>query len=191
MNGRTEEPRPALLKQLLEALPPEHRSNLTYAINQTWPGLLAPAPRIREVQKDIYRRIVELVATNDDADARFWQVSQALFEYALLHLDVERQGLCITYARLMTPQKDGLIHSLREYTMRGSPPLVYTNDVKGFRGVTTLAGYAASYQRVQIWNSAEKHGRLPVEVDEFERSACAVPIVRGSLINGVLIFSST
>jgi|SRR5579859_658421 len=190
MNGRTE-PQPTRLKQLLEALP-EHRGNLTYVINQTFPGILAaPSARIREVQKDIYRRILELVATNDDDDVCFWQVSQALFEYALLHLDTERQGLCIIYAKLMPLQKDGVIHSLREFTMRGSAPWVYTNDVRGYLGGTTLAGYAASYQRSQVWSNAEKNGRLPVEVDEFERSACAAPIVRGSSISGVLIVSST
>src|SRR5437588_881560 len=58
----------------------------------------APHAGIKEVQKDIYRRVLELVATTVEADARLWQISEAIFEYALLHMDPQRQGLAITYA---------------------------------------------------------------------------------------------
>src|SRR6185312_2112529 len=44
-------------------------------------------------------------------------------------------------------------------------------------------------QRLQVWSDTEE-GRLPVEVDEHEHSACAVPLLRGSRIAGVLIVSS-
>src|SRR5438874_1571561 len=61
MNGNSE-PRPVYLKKLVDVLP-EQRSNLTYAINQTFPGVLdSLTPGLREVQKDIYRRVMELVA---------------------------------------------------------------------------------------------------------------------------------
>src|SRR5438270_559098 len=95
---------------------------LTYAIDRPFPGVLeASPPIISEIQKDIYHRVLELVATTTAADARLWQVSEAIFEYALLHLDPQRQGLAITYAGLMPPYEDG-IHSLREVAMRGNYP---------------------------------------------------------------------
>ncbi len=112
MNGSSE-PRATYLKRLPDVLP-EHRGNLSYVINQTFPGVLdMQTAGIREVNKDIYRRVLDLVAMTVEEDTRFWQVSQAIFEYALLHLDVERHGMAITFARLMLAHKDG-IHSLRE-----------------------------------------------------------------------------
>ncbi len=188
MSGNSE-PRVAHLKRLPEVLP-EHRSALTYAINQTFPGTLdLSSIGMREVQKEIYLRIAELITSNEEEETRFWQASQAIFEYALLHLDTERRGLAITYAQLMPAREDG-IHSLREFAMRGNDPWTFNNEAKVYLGSTTLAGTAAMLQRVQIWSDQEE-GRLPVEADEFECSACAAPLLRGSRIAGVLLVSST
>jgi hypothetical protein len=190
MNGSTE-PRANHLKRLPEVLS-EHRSNITYAINQTFPGILNAHPtHFREVQKDIYRRVLELIAINNDDETCFWQIAQAVFEYALLHLDSEHRGLCITFAKLMPLQQDGFVHSLREFAIRGSHPWLYTNETKGFLGGTTLAGNAASMQRPLIWSATEKKLRLPVEIDEFEYSSYAAPLVRGNRVAGTLIASST
>jgi transcriptional regulator with XRE-family HTH domain len=190
MNGSTE-PRANHLKKLPEVLS-EQRSNITYAINQTFPGILTAHPsHLREVQKDIYRRVLDLIAINNDDETCFWQISQAVFEYALLHLDTEHKGICITFAKLMPLQEDQLVHSLREFAIRGSPPWLYTSEIKGFLGGTTLAGNAVSMQRPLIWSDAQKSMRLPVEVDEFEHSAYAAPLVRGNRVAGVLIVSST
>jgi len=187
MNGSSE-PRPAHLKRLPEVLP-EHRAALIYAINQAFPGLLDMALiGVREVPKEIYQRVAELIAANEEEEACFWQVSQAIFERALVHLDAERRGLAITYARLM-PAREDSVHSLREFMMRGNAPWSFNNEAKVYLGSTTLAGTAAMLQRVQIWSDMEE-GRLQVEADEFERSACAAPLLRGSRIAGVLIISS-
>ena len=92
MNGSSE-PRAMYLKKLPDVLP-EHRGNLSYVINQTFPGVLdMQMVGIREVRKDIYRRVLEIIAITTEEDTRFWQVSQAIFEYALLHLDIERHGM--------------------------------------------------------------------------------------------------
>lgn len=187
MSGSSE-PRPAHLKRLPEVFP-EHRAALVYAINQACPGLLDMSLiGLREVPKEIYQRVAELIAANEEEEARFWQVSEAIFEQALLHLDTERRGLAITYARLMPAREDG-IHALREFAMRGNAPWSFNNEAKVYLGSTTLAGTAAMLQRVQIWSDMEE-GRLQVEADEFERSACAAPLLRGSHIAGVLIVSS-
>ncbi|MBV9227733.1 MAG: helix-turn-helix domain-containing protein [Chloroflexi bacterium] len=189
MNGSSE-PRVAYLKRIPEVLS-EQRDDMMYAINQTFPGVLDMQPtKIREAQKEIYRRVLELAASSDEDDTRFWQVSQALFDYALERLDVERRGIAITYARAMFPH-DGRIHSLYEATMRGNPPWSYTLEARGYLGSTTLAGQAAMFQRMQYWSAADVNSRQPVERDEFEQSACAVPILRGSRIAGVLVVSCT
>ncbi|TMD61715.1 MAG: helix-turn-helix transcriptional regulator [Chloroflexi bacterium] len=189
MNGRSE-PRPANLKKLLEVLP-EHVSSLTYVINHTFPGVLESlSTGLREVQKDIYRRVMELFTTIMDDDARQWQITQAIFEYALQHLDSDRRGLVITFAKLMPAREDG-IHSLVETTLRGNDPWPYALENHTYLGSTTMAGTAAILDRFQTWDNFKASERSQVEIDEFERSACAFPVTRGGRIAGVLIVSST
>ena len=189
MNGSSE-PRATHLKRLPDVLP-EYRSNLSYVINQTFPGVLdMQMVGIHEVRKDVYRRVLDLVALTSEEDTRFWQVSQAIFEYALLHLDAERQGMAITFARLMPAHEDG-IHALRESAMRGNAPWPFDVESKAYLGSTTLAGAAVAMQRMLVWNSAGGGDRLQVEVDDFEASACAAPVMRGGRIAGALIVSST
>jgi DNA-binding phage protein len=189
MSGSSD-PRANHLKRLPDVLP-EYRGNLSYVINQTFPGVLdMQTAGIREVRKDVYRRVLDLVALTGEEDTRFWQVSQAIFEYALLHLDVERQGMAITFARLMPPHKDG-VHSLRESAMRGNAPWPFDIESKAYLGSTTLAGAAVAMQRMLVWNSVGGGDRLQVEVDDYEASACAAPVMRGGRIAGALIVSST
>ncbi|MBV9232188.1 MAG: helix-turn-helix transcriptional regulator, partial [Chloroflexi bacterium] len=189
MNGISV-PRPVYLRKIIEVLP-QHRVNLTYVINQTFPGLLDElSTGVQEVQKDIYRRVIELVATTAESEARHWQITQAIFDYALLQLDAERLGLAITYARLMPAHSDG-IHSLCEAIMRGNYPWPFALENHAYLGSTTLAGTAAMLDRMQTWDNLEESIRLQVEVDDFERSACAYPVTRGGQIGGVLIISST
>ncbi len=189
MNGSSD-PRVIHLKRLPEVLG-EHRGNLTYAINQTFPGVLnPPSSGIREVRKDIYRRVLDLITTTPEEDARYWQVTQAIFEYALLHLDSDRRGLAITYANLMPSRSDG-IHSLREAAMRGNYPWPFSLESKAYLGSTTLAGAAAMLQRLQTWDNLGNEERLQVDIDEFERSAAACPVMHAGRISGMLIVSST
>ena len=160
MNGSSE-PRAIHLKRLPDVFA-EHRGNLTYAINQTFPGVLdPPSLGIREVRKDIYRRVFDLITTTPEDDARYWQVTQAVFEYALLHLDSDRRGLSITYANLMPSHEDG-IHSLREAAMRGNYPWPFSLESRAYLGSTTLAGTAAMLQRLQTWDNLGNEERLQV-----------------------------
>ncbi|GAC1424881.1 MAG: hypothetical protein PVS3B3_03390 [Ktedonobacteraceae bacterium] len=189
MNGSSE-PRAIHLKRLPEVFA-EHRGNLTYAINQTFPGVLdPPALGIREVRKDIYRRVFDLITTIPEDDARYWQVTQAIFECALLHLDSDRRGLAITYASLMPSHEDG-IHSLREAAMRGNYPWPFSLESRAYLGSTTLAGTAATLQRLQTWDTLDNEERLQVDVDEHEHCAAACPVMYAGRISGVLIVSST
>src|SRR2546421_176187 len=141
-------------------------------------------------EEDIYRHVMEFVTTMVDDDARQWQITQAIFENALQHFDPERRGLAVTYAKLMPAREDG-IHSLVETTMRGNDPWPYALENHAYLGSTTLAGAAAIFDRFQTWDNFSESERFQVEIDEFERSACAFPVTRSGRISGVLIVSST
>ncbi len=188
MNGSSE-PRPAHLKRLPEVLL-QYRTDLIRAIDQTFPGTLTITPAgITEVPKDIYCTVLELLTTVED-DIRFWEISRTIFDYALQHLDADHRGLAITYAKLMPAHPDG-IHSLYETVTKGSYPWPADIETRAYLGSTTLAGTAATFQRMQIWDSQDVANRLQVEVDDFEASACAVPVMRGGCIAGVVVVSST
>jgi transcriptional regulator with XRE-family HTH domain len=190
LNG-TSRPQEVHLKHLLDVLP-QHRRNLIYAIEQTFPGALAhlDATEVREVQKEIYYRVHELRSTTADDDARRWQIILSIFEHALLHLDSERRGMAITYAQLMPPHEDG-IHSLYEAEMRGTPPWPFSQESKAYLGSTTLAGTAAMLQRMLNWDDLDQEARKQFTADDFEHSACACPVMFAGRIAGVLIVSST
>ncbi len=143
-----------------------------------------------DVQKEVYRRVLEQAATTLDDISRRWHIIETIFEYALLQLDPEHHGLALAYARLMPPSSDGFIHSLYESEMRGQGLFAFSLDCKTYLGSTTLAGAAASFQRVQIWSVSDTEGRTPVGFDEHEASSCAAPVMRGGRIAGVLIVSS-
>ncbi len=189
MNG-TSVPQQAHLRRLPDVLP-AHRSKLVHVIKQTYPGLLELGPvSAREIQKDIYQRVIELVVSRDEEDLRLWDAAQALFDYALLQLDPERYGMAIIYAKLLPPREDTMIHALREFAMRGHMPWPHSTTTRAFLGSNTLAGRVAMLQRSQVWSDlTESH--IPVLVDTYEHSACAAPLLRGRSISGVLIVSST
>jgi transcriptional regulator with XRE-family HTH domain len=189
LNGSSE-PRLSNLRQLLDALP-EHRANLAYAINLTFSHILdEQQEEQREISKGIYQQVLELVAHIREDQERIWRVQQLLFEHALLLLDHQHQGMSITYAAVMPPRDDGSIRSLREAAMRGTYPWPSHYEDKVFLGSTTLAGHAAMQQRLCIWHDLEEEERFLVAVDDYERSACACPVMRCGLIAGVLIVSS-
>ena len=144
---------------------------------------------VREVKKDIYHDVLELLATTVDEETRRWQIILAIFQYALVQMDAERHGIAITYATLMPAHADG-IHSLYEVAMRGTEPWPFSIEGQAYLGSTTLAGTATMEQRMLIWDSLDETVRWQVEVDEFEKSACACPVTRAGRIAGVLIISS-
>jgi DNA-binding transcriptional regulator YiaG len=152
MNG-TSLPQQAHLKRLPNVLP-EHRNKLIQIIEQMFPGLLETETLSnREIQKNIYQRIVNIVAANDEEDLRLWYAIQALFDNMLLQFDPDLHGLAITYAKLSPVRDDDSIHSLREFEMRGHAPWPsQTASARAFLGSTSLAGQAAMLQRWQVWH---------------------------------------
>src|SRR6266576_4184516 len=79
MNG-VSEPRSVHLKRLIEAFP-SHYESLTYAIDQTFGSVPEVSLQgLREVQKEIYQCVLKVLATTADNTARFWQITQAIFD---------------------------------------------------------------------------------------------------------------
>jgi transcriptional regulator with XRE-family HTH domain len=191
LNGKVL-PRQSSLQRLLEVLP-AFRSNpapLDRAVRHTGRRGDNFAERW-EVPREIYHRVLEQAAVTTEDSSRRWHIIGTVFHYALLHLDPERQGMALTYARLMPPSADGTIHSLYEAEMSGQDPWPFTLDFKAYLGSTTLAGASAMLQRVQIWSVKDDDKRTPVGLDPNERSSCAAPIMRAGRIAGVLVVSST
>ncbi|MGH2507565.1 MAG: helix-turn-helix domain-containing protein [Ktedonobacteraceae bacterium] len=189
LNG-TSEPRRSHLQHLLHALPqlqalaPEgvvYHERIQKPITRLVSG---------DVQREIFHRVLEQAAITVDHASRRWHITETIFEYALLHLDPDRYGLALTYARLMPPREDGTIHALCEMEMRGQAPWAFALDFKTYLGSTTLAGSAAIFQRVKTWSSKDVEARMPVGLDKNERSSCAAPVMRGGRLAGVLIASS-
>jgi transcriptional regulator with XRE-family HTH domain len=190
MNGISE-PRPAYLKQLLDVLP-EHRRDLLAAMQQSFPHL-ADGPSIGElpaVPKELYAQVLELRAWIPEDDTRRWQILQLIFDHAIKHLDAEQLGIALTYAELMPPHEDG-IHSLYEAEIRATDPWSSNQESRAFLGSTTLAGTAAMSQHLQTWSDLNPEQRRQYVVEQFERSACACPVMYAGRCAGVLIVSST
>ena len=187
MNGISV-PRAPYLKKLPDLFP-EHRAQLTSLIKQVFGDVVSNfTPPLYEVQKEIYVKVLELAANSQDEETRMWQVTQALFDYALLHIDAEHLGLVVAYAAPIQP-RNGEIHSLYEVSRRSNDPCLTPIEATAFLGSTSLAGAAAVMQRLQVWHDTEG-GRTLFEKDEFVRSSCAAPVLRNGLLAGVLIFSS-
>lgn len=140
------------------------------------------------IQKDLYKRVLEMVATVSD-DTRQWRIIQAIFEYIVFRFDAEKKGLAIRYAKVGYEHADG-IHSLYETSMYGTSPWLLTSQNLVYWGRTHLAGWAAELQRLQRWDALDDHQHRPVDIDEYEQSSCAYPLLQGGCIAGVLMISS-
>ncbi|GHO43841.1 GAF domain-containing protein [Ktedonospora formicarum] len=192
MNG-TSVPRNSYLRALPDVML-EHRQAIIQATNKTFPGILDMAilASVPEIRIEIYRRVHELIATTADPANCLWQVAQTIFDYAILHLDIEHTGISTAYASLMPPcEEDDHIHSLYETMTRGTSPWPAMSETRIFLGSTTLAGAVVTQQRMMRWDSLDEAGRMLVEVDEHEASSCAAPVMRGGRVAGVFVVSST
>lgn len=189
MNGHSI-PRPMYLRGLLDVLS-EHRVNLVESIYKTFPDTLdAHLPAKREIHREIERQIREITATTEDDHLRMARIEEILFSHLSLLLDSPGHGLSITYAQLMPPQDDGLIHSLREAYMRGSYPWPTHLEYRAYLGSTAVTARAITTLRFATWEDVKEEERVLVTVDDREHSFCAHPVMRHGRIAGVLLISS-
>lgn len=188
LKGDTD-PRPVHLNRIMQIFP-EHFQQLSTAIQQTFPDALETSiSNIQEIQKDLYRRVVEMRSNIVETEAR-WKIMQTIFDAAIVQLDSERLGLAVMFAQPMPEHENG-IHSLYEVMTSGTSPWLPTAESHVYLGSTTLAGMAAMSGHTQSWSILDNDERAQVDVDIYEQSACAHPVTRGSQIVGVLVISST
>jgi hypothetical protein len=140
------------------------------------------------IQKDLYKRVLEMIATADDGTQQ-WRIIQAIFEYIIFRFDADKKGLVIRYAKIGYDHEDG-IHSLYETSMYGTSPWPLTSQHLVYWGRTHLAGWAAELQRMQRWEAHDASQYRPVDVDEHEQSSCAYPLLQADSLAGVLMISS-
>jgi transcriptional regulator with XRE-family HTH domain len=188
LKGDTD-PRPVHLQRIMQLFP-EHFQQLSTAIQQSFPNAFElPASTFQEVQIELYRQAVELLSNTVESEIR-WKIMQTIFDAAIAQLDSERLGLAVMFAQLM-PERENGVHSLYEVMTCGTPPWLPTSENHVYLGSTTLAGMAAMSGRTQSWDARDENERAQVDVDIYERSACAHPVTRGGKIAGVLVISST
>lgn len=140
------------------------------------------------IQKDLYKRVLEMFSTVND-DTRQWRIMQAIFEYMVFRFDAEQKGLVIRYAKVGYDHEDG-IHSLYEASMYGTSPWPLTSQNLVYWGRTHLAGWAVELRRMQRWDVRDNNPHWPVDIDEYEQSSCAYPLLQGDNLAGVVMISS-
>jgi hypothetical protein len=143
------------------------------------------------ISADFYIEVLDLRAGIMEGK-RNREIIDAVLNQALVQLDPLRQGMAITIAQCMPPRSDGIIHSLRERSGRGTPP--WPSDLESlsiFLGMESLAGVVVQNQHSTSIDDLSKQDLLPAIQDEYEVSAAAVPLLYEGNIAGCLLASST
>ena len=104
--------------------------------------------------------------------------------------DSQRRGMAIRYAKIGSLHTDG-IHTFHEMAMYGTQPWSSTARDLVFWGSTHLSGWAANRHGLHTWDALQLENNLPIDIDLYEKSSCAHPIVHANQLAGVLMLSST
>ncbi|QBD82279.1 hypothetical protein EPA93_42405 [Ktedonosporobacter rubrisoli] len=188
-------PRPHNVRQLVQALPKQHRSRFLELLGeeQDLASDQLPTDPPAEIAYQFIMQVLDVLATSPDT-LRFWTVSRLIIQHALRRLDPERVGMAITVVRCMPPSSvGGKIRSLRECLGQGTPPWEADLETKSmFLGAESLAGYVVStcYPRA-VQDLAAETTLVPARRTENEVSAMASPILYANRVAGCLLFSST
>lgn len=188
-------PRLHNLHQLVEALP-EHRALLLPLLASEF-GEFSSATGVREdTEKEIpsafYARVFQANAELAPT-LRTWLIRDIVLRRALEQLDPERKGMATILVQCMPPTKEGIVRSLREVMGRGLPP--WNTDLEQqaiLLGAESMAGYAVTTGRsITNQNLKQDQGLFPAYRAQWEESSTAHPILRGNLVAGCLLVSST
>jgi len=187
-------PRPQNLRQLVHALPKQHRDQLTLLLEEEHVDLTDPVSSEPpdEIDYQFIRQVFEARATTP-SNLLFWTLCRKVLQHALRRLDPERIGMAITVAQCMPASSDGKVHSLRERMGLGTPP--WPGDLEQhamFLGAESLAGHVVTNCRQEVINDLrESASLLPAYQLEHEVSAVAHPILYANMVAGCLLLSST
>ncbi len=187
-------PRPHNLRQLLHALPKQHRDLLTSLLEEEHIDLTdtVVSEPSDEIDYQFIRQVFEARATTPRS-LLFWTLCRKVLQHALRRLDPERIGMAITVVQCMPFSAEGKVRSLRERMGLGTPP--WAGDLEHqaiFLGAESLAGYVVTNCRQAVVNDLrESTNFLPAYQTEYEVSALAHPLLYANGVAGCLLLSST
>jgi transcriptional regulator with XRE-family HTH domain len=192
-NGESS-PRPFNLRQLLSALPYEHRDRLAALLEQEHLEFSKPSMNdpLDQLEYPFVRQVLDLRATTPDV-VLYWTLCHKVFQHALRRLDPQRTGIAMRVVLCMPPGSDGKIHSLLESVGQGTPPWRADLEQEAiFLGAESLAGYVVTSCRPNVvQNLGKEHYQLPASWAEHELSAAAFPILYTNGVAGCVLVSST
>ena len=193
----TNETKPRLhnLRLLLKALP-EHRALLLTLLAGEFEEFSTTTEVEEETEIEIpsafYARVFQANAELTPS-LRSWLIRDIILQQALEQLDPKRQGMAIILAQCMPPTKERIVRSLREVMGRGLPP--WSRDLEQqaiLLGAESMVGYVVTTGRsITNQNLNRDQGIFPAYRAQWEESSTAHPILRGNLVAGCLLVSST
>lgn len=181
------------LIRLLQMVQPDHRAELTEALEQDYPDIhhLLHEEIAEQIPTDFFSQVLSIRATVIHS-LLFWQISEMVLKQALAQLDINRLGMSITLVQCMPPYQKGKIRSLRERVGKGTSPWpADLEHLSVFLGMESLAGYVVQSRRPASIDDLNKEHLLPAYQTEYEVSAAAHPIMLEGRIAGCLLASST
>jgi len=193
----TNETKPRLhnLHLLVKALP-EYRASLLTLLASEYEEFATTSEVKEEAEKEIpsafYARVFQANAGLTPS-LRSWQIRDIILQQALEQLDPECQGMAIIVVQCMPPTTERIVRSLREVMGRGLPP--WSRDLEQHAillGAESMVGYVVTTGRpITNQNLKRDQGIFPAYRAQWEESSTAHPILRGNLIAGCLLVSST
>lgn len=190
-------PRLPYLRNLLIVLP-KHRQELQRLIEQEFPDFIvheheSNLGELIPISSLFYTRVLHTYAMAPSI-LRFPTLCDLILQEMLLHLDAAHLGMAIIVTKCMPPSDNSnKVRSLRECVGRGTAPWgEHLEHHAILLGSESLAGYAVSFGHAVINSQlSEQPSLYPGYRGEWEESAAAAPIMRGSQIAGSLLVSST
>lgn len=187
-------PRANNVRQLVRALPQQHRSQFISMLKGEQSVVSEPA--LVDVDEEItygfIMQVLDTYAMIPDA-LRFWTICRMVIQHALRRLDAERVGMMITIVQCMPPSRNGKVRSLRESLGQGTPPWESELEPKSlFLGAESLAGYAVTtcYHRA-VQDLTTDTNLFPSYRLAPEMSALACPLLYANRVAGCVLFAST
>jgi len=188
-------PRLQNLHLLVKALP-EYRTSLPALIVHEFEEFSSAVESNDETSDEIpstfYARVFQANAELTPS-LRPWLMRDIILQQALEQLDPRRQGMAIIVVQCMPPTKENIVRSLREVMGRGTSP--WNRDLEQqaiLLGAESMAGYVVTTGHpMTIQNLNEDQSIFPARRAQWEESSTAHPILRGNLVAGCLLISST
>ncbi len=183
----TSVPRSSNLRQLLQVLSPDARTQFSALLGQGFPDLASLSLQAPVAELDP-RFLMEVHKTRETTPERFhfYGICHLIFQHALRLLDPERIGMAITVVKCMPPSADGKIRSLRENMSQATFP--WERNVQEhpvFLGAESLAGYVVTRCRPQdVQNLATDTASRMTD----EGSVMGCPLLYANRIAGCLLF---